>query len=77
LADLGFARRIPVARGAALYDPRTDDHHHAVCTRCGAVADLTAPVKSDAAVKAARGQGFEPARVELVVSGRCESCRDQ
>ena len=75
LADLGLARRVTVAPGAVLYDPRTDDHHHAVCTRCGRVTDLEAALDDGTALAAARRQGFEPGRVELVVSGLCASCR--
>jgi Fe2+ or Zn2+ uptake regulation protein len=75
LADLGFARRVTAAPGAVLYDPHTDDHHHAVCTRCGRVSDLTAAVDPGSAVRAARRQGFDPERVELVVTGLCDECR--
>ena len=75
LADLGLARRVTVARGAVLYDPRTDDHHHAVCTRCGRVTDLSADVDPAKALRAARRQGCDPARVELVVTGLCDACR--
>ena len=75
LADVGLARRVTVAPGAVLYDPLTDDHHHAVCSRCGRVSDLDAAVQDAGAMRAARRQGFEPDRVELVVTGLCESCR--
>src|SRR5215217_1033114 len=75
LADLGFARRVTVAPGAVLYDPHTDDHHHLVCTRCHAVEDVDLPIDATHALKAARRQGFEPARAELVVTGRCRDCR--
>jgi Fe2+ or Zn2+ uptake regulation protein len=75
LADVGLARRLPVSTGAVLYDPRTDDHHHAICRSCARVSDLDAPVEDTAAVRAARRQGFEPDRVELVVTGLCEDCR--
>jgi Fe2+ or Zn2+ uptake regulation protein len=75
LAELGFARRLTVAPGAVLYDPHTDDHHHAVCTRCGRVVDVTAPLDPGPAFRSARGHGFEPERAELVVSGVCGDCR--
>jgi Fe2+ or Zn2+ uptake regulation protein len=75
LSELGFARRLTVAPGAVLYDPHTDDHHHAVCTNCGRILDVEGPVDADQALRSARGHGFEPDRVELVVSGRCRDCR--
>jgi Fe2+ or Zn2+ uptake regulation protein len=75
LAELGFARRLTVAPGAVLYDPHTDDHHHAVCSRCGRVVDVTAPLDPGPAFRSARDHGFEPDRAELVVSGVCRDCR--
>ena len=77
LADMGLARRLPVAAGAVLYDPRTDDHQHAICRSCGRVSDLNTAVEGTAAVRAARRQGFEPDRVELIVTGLCDTCRAQ
>jgi Fe2+ or Zn2+ uptake regulation protein len=76
MADLGLARRVTVARGAVLYDPRTDDHHHLVCTRCGHVEDIDSTIDTGTAMSAAARQGFAPARAELVVSGLCRACRD-
>src|SRR3954470_12990502 len=40
LAEVCCARRVTIARGAVLYDPHVDDHHHIVCTRCGTVEDF-------------------------------------
>jgi Fe2+ or Zn2+ uptake regulation protein len=74
LADLGFARRVTVAKGATLYDPHVDDHHHIVCTRCGKVEDFETPVETDRALRVARAKGFAPARVELLVTGLCSDC---
>jgi Fe2+ or Zn2+ uptake regulation protein len=76
LADLGFARRVTVARGPTLYDPHTDDHHHMVCTSCGRVEDFTSPVDTDRTLRVARRRGFEPERIELLVSGLCRDCRE-
>ena len=75
LADLGFARRVTVAKGATLYDPHVDGHHHIVCTRCGRVEDFETPVESDRALRVARAKGFAPERVELLVSGLCGDCQ--
>jgi uncharacterized protein YqeY/Fe2+ or Zn2+ uptake regulation protein len=74
LSELGLARRITVAPRAVMYDPRTDDHHHAVCDRCGRVDDIDAPLDPELALRSARDQGFEPDRVDLVVTGLCADC---
>src|SRR5918999_135167 len=72
--ELGLVRRVPAVAGAALYDPRTDDHQHLHCRRCGAVEDLEARLDVSAVLGSARRLGFEPAAAELVVSGVCASC---
>ena len=44
LEELGLVRRVPTEAGTAVYDPRTEDHHHLVCRTCGEIMDLDAPV---------------------------------
>jgi Fe2+ or Zn2+ uptake regulation protein len=72
--ELGIVRRINLGGGAALYDPRPDEHHHLVCTSCGAVEDLDAGVDMTAAMRAARRRGFSAQRAEVVVHGLCSRC---
>jgi Fe2+ or Zn2+ uptake regulation protein len=71
---LGLVRRLAVTSGPTTWDTRADEHHHAVCGRCGAVSDLDAPAGAEAALKAARARGFAPERVELAVHGTCAEC---
>jgi Fe2+ or Zn2+ uptake regulation protein len=75
LEELGLVRRVAGASGSVRYDPRTDEHHHLVCRRCGAVVDVDAPVDSDALLAAARATGFAPDRSQVVVSGLCAACQ--
>jgi Fe2+ or Zn2+ uptake regulation protein len=72
--ELGLVRRVPATAGAALYDPRTDEHQHLHCRRCGAVEDLDARIDARGALRAARRLGFRPDGAELVVSGLCSAC---
>ena len=66
LEELGSLRRVTAGGGPVLYDPALGQHHHAVCTSCGAIADIEAPVEQEAAMTArprgrlrprARGRG--------------------
>ena len=74
LDELGVVHRVSRAPHAALYDPRTDPHHHLACTRCGRIEDLDADLDLAGAARAARRAGFSPTRSELVVSGLCAGC---
>ena len=74
LEGLGLVRRVATDRGAVVYDPRTDEHHHLACRRCGAIVDVAAPVEADALLAAARSAGFAPDRTEVVIRGVCAAC---
>jgi Fe2+ or Zn2+ uptake regulation protein len=73
LEQLGMVRRVQRA-GTTLFDPRTDPHHHLVCTSCGSVEDLDATLDSAALERAAGRSGFRYERVEAIVHGRCRDC---
>ncbi len=73
--ELGLVRRVQRA-GTTLFDPRTDPHHHLVCTRCGSIEDVECDLDTVALERAARRQGFEHERVEAVVHGVCQACSD-
>jgi Fe2+ or Zn2+ uptake regulation protein len=73
LADLGLAARVQAGR-AVRYDPRTEAHHHLVCTSCGAVADLDADVELGPALERARALGAQASGAEVVVRGLCAAC---
>ena len=75
LEDAGLVRRVAAGRGAALYDAGPAAHHHMVCRRCGAVADLEADVRLEPALKGAAGAGFAPEGAEVVVRGLCAGCQ--
>jgi Fe2+ or Zn2+ uptake regulation protein len=74
LESIGLIRRVASERGAVVYDPRTDDHHHLVCRRCGAIVDVDAPIEADALLSAARSAGFAPDHAQVVVRGLCADC---
>jgi Fe2+ or Zn2+ uptake regulation protein len=75
LEQLGVVRRVAAPTGAVVYDPRTDSHHHLVCRRCGAIADMDATLDPSELLVAARDTGFAADYAEVVVTGLCASCR--
>jgi Fe2+ or Zn2+ uptake regulation protein len=72
--ELGMVRRVPIAGGPTLWDPRTDQHQHTVCRSCGAVEDLDVGIDSERLLRAARRGGFRADSAELVVGGLCARC---
>jgi Fe2+ or Zn2+ uptake regulation protein len=76
LEQLGAVRHVGHVAGRALFDARLDEHHHAVCSACGRVEDVDAPIDAAPAIAAARRQGFARARAGLVLTGVCDRCSD-
>ncbi|MDQ1543619.1 MAG: Fur family transcriptional regulator, stress-responsive regulator [Actinomycetota bacterium] len=78
LSDLtraGLVRRIEPARSAALYERRIDDnHHHVVCTECGAVADIDCVVGSAPCLHPSDSAGYRIEEAEVTFWGRCAKC---
>jgi Fe2+ or Zn2+ uptake regulation protein len=74
LESIGLVHRVATERGAVIYDPRTDEHHHLACRRCGRIADVEAPVEAAALLAAARTAGFAPDHAQVVVRGLCADC---
>jgi Fe2+ or Zn2+ uptake regulation protein len=74
LSDLGVARRVAAPGPSTRFEARTDDHHHSVCERCGAVEDLHVGIPVVRALGASRGSGFAPASASVTVLGLCGAC---
>ena len=75
LADLGLANRVQAGR-AVRFDPRTQPHHHLVCSSCGAVTDLDADVELGPALARAGALGARASGAEVIVRGLCARCAD-
>jgi Fur family transcriptional regulator, stress-responsive regulator len=79
LADKGIVRRIRPAGSTARYELRVgDNHHHAVCRRCGAVTDVdcvvgAAPCLDPGDRHPATG-GFVLDEAEVTFWGVCQDC---
>ncbi|MFF0969223.1 Fur family transcriptional regulator [Streptomyces sp. NPDC003703] len=75
LTAAGLIRRIAPAGGPARYEGRVgDNHHHAVCRSCGAVADVDCATGRAPCLTASAGHGFTVDEAEVVYWGRCPAC---
>jgi Fe2+ or Zn2+ uptake regulation protein len=74
LGELGLVRRVGPAGGRMLFDPRLDEHQHAVCSRCGRIEDLEAAVDTGPALAEAERGGWSDAAAGLLITGVCARC---
>jgi Fe2+ or Zn2+ uptake regulation protein len=74
LRALGELQSIEVGSGAVRFDPNTSDHHHLVCTSCGALHDVDVDTSALALSRAQR-QGFALTDIDVTFRGLCATCR--
>ena len=76
LSAVGLLRRIAPAGSPALYESRIgDNHHHVVCTRCHAVADVDCVIGEPPCLVPADTGGFAIHTAEVTFWGLCADCR--
>jgi len=76
LVEVGLIRRIEPAGSPGLYELRVgDNHHHVVCRRCGATADITCAVGEPPCLEPSETNGFIIDEAEVTFWGLCPSCR--
>jgi Fur family transcriptional regulator, ferric uptake regulator len=75
LEGLGVVHRIPQGAGGAIYHLVDHDHHHLMCTRCGAVTEAPAGLFAPIAERLEVLTGFVLDRSHITISGLCARCR--
>jgi Fe2+ or Zn2+ uptake regulation protein len=75
--EVGLVRRIEPAGSPARYETRTaDNHHHAVCRRCGTVSDIDCAVGLAPCLEPSNANGFVIEQAEVTWWGLCANCND-
>jgi Fe2+ or Zn2+ uptake regulation protein len=75
LTAAGLLRRIQPQGSVARYESRVgDNHHHAVCRRCGAIADVDCAVGATPCLTASGGHGYAVDEAEVIYWGLCPGC---
>jgi Fur family ferric uptake transcriptional regulator len=73
--DAGLVRRIEPAGRPGLFELRVDDnHHHVICTECGAVADVDCAVGEAPCLTPSDTHGFAVHAAEVTYWGVCPDC---
>ena len=76
LTTAGLLHRIGPAGRPARYESRTGgEHHHLVCRRCGAVADVGRATGPAPCLEPAGSGGFTIDEAEVTFWGVCPRCR--
>ena len=73
--DAGLVRRIEPAGRPGLFELRVDDnHHHLVCSECGAVVDVDCVVGDAPCLTPSDAHGFVVHSAEVTFWGVCAPC---
>jgi Fe2+ or Zn2+ uptake regulation protein len=76
MTEAGMLRRIEPAGSAARYERRVgDNHHHVVCTDCGAVSDVECAVGHAPCLTPSSASGFTVTTAEVTFWGLCPDCQ--
>lgn len=77
LTTAGLVRRIEPAGSVARYEARVgDNHHHAVCRSCGAIADVDCAVGEAPCLTPSDDIGYSLDEAEVVYWGQCAQCTE-
>ena len=77
LVEQGYALELELGDTAARYDANTARHDHVVCVRCGAAADVDAPLPTGLAAEVATVSGFAVTGHDLRFRGLCPTCQSR
>lgn len=70
-----LVRRIHPPNSVARYESRVgDNHHHAVCRSCGAIADVDCAVGAAPCLTASDDHGYALDEAEVIYWGLCPPC---
>jgi Fur family peroxide stress response transcriptional regulator len=72
---LGLVAKTPHLGSAVRFDPRTERHHHLVCTVCGRVLDVESKRLDALPLPDAAALGFEIDDFSVHMRGVCAACR--
>jgi Fur family ferric uptake transcriptional regulator len=77
LLNLGILHATAHTEQATSYGLAGESHHHAVCTRCGGVAEMPTDALTDAIEVAQRTTGFRLDDSVVTVHGLCVDCQTE
>jgi Fe2+ or Zn2+ uptake regulation protein len=77
-SDAGLVRRIEPAGHPGLFELRAgDNHHHLICTECGAITDVDCVVGAAPCLTPSDDHGYVVRVAEVTFWGICSTCAKQ
>lgn len=75
LVEHGIIHQFPGEAGASRFERDTRPHYHAICERCGAIADVPPTGLQELETAVAQHTGFQVRRHRLEFHGLCQQCQ--
>jgi Fe2+ or Zn2+ uptake regulation protein len=77
LKDARYIAEISFGNGASRFDRITSRHDHAICTKCGTLADIEMEHPQELIKLAAEYSKFKPESLEFTLRGICPDCMEE
>lgn len=77
LVKMGLVRELKFGDGASRYDGRMEPHHHALCLRCGTLAEVEVALSERQWVDVTEQTGFDLQQYHIQFTGYCATCREK
>ncbi len=74
LEQMGLAKKVCYWGSSARYDANTEEHHHLICVKCGAIRDLYMDQELSIPEEL---EGFKTEGYSVNVYGLCPDCRKE
>ncbi len=76
MAEAGILSRLELPGSQRRYDWNVSVHHHALCSKCGCIADIPAEALFDSEIVGKNIDGFKVSGYRLELTGLCIQCRN-
>lgn len=75
--EAGLVRELTYGDSSSRFDANVSDHYHAICERCGKIADFAMPSLGEVEQRAAERTGYHVHGHRMEVYGVCQECAKQ
>lgn len=75
--EIGFVKEMNYGDSSSRFDFHTEPHYHAICRKCGKVADFHYPGLEDVEMAAQQLTGYTISSHRLEVYGLCPDCQKE